>query len=842
MVLRRVWCACLFLLAIQDPASLPACGPFFPNNLLGGGDDAVLVAPVTDFVGELRRMKLVETRFQAVPVKDPQESGGFAKQSATAELADLAAALSQARVPDDERERIRFAHEAARARFNQFFTDSAARESSRPWVFDEEGARRGQPQSPPPLFPNVEVPAGLPGEFADYFEGALAWHNPAANGKARARAAWKRLLARPPQERHYKSTWAAFMLGKACETEEPDRAVQYFQQVRDLARHGFADSVGLAAASLGLEARICLKQKQYDRAIERYLEQLATDDPTAGPSLVWTSAEAIRQGPEVLRRLAKNPRAQRVITAFVISRRYQRWFEMEAEAASEGSRPGLNADASRAWLEAVEAAGVKDLESAAKLALAAYQNNDMALAWRWIQRAPNSPVARWLHAKLLLRSGKTAAAAELLAGVAHTFPIEPSNTNRLASARFQDLLSVEAASYCYPELIPAEQQVLGELGVLRLARREYAQALDALLNAGFWMDAAYVAERVLTIDELKEYVDSYWPPVSPEQAAEENENSSDCHLSPALLRTQIRYLLARRLMRSQRGTEAQAYYPPEWTPQYLCLARALRMAWDESLPANQRATAFFQAAMITRTNGMELIGTEVQPDWHIYGGDYEEGVTAAARATNAAARALVVGKDELDRAARHGVDPELRFHYRYQAASLAWEAAKLMPDNSDETARVLCTAGSWLKYRDPRAADVFYKALVQRNRKTPIGAEANRIRWFPQLDNQGKLVPRKPSEPNPSNPPPEQSAEQPPQAEPEAVASDYPVPGKVYVIQAGDSASGIARAASIFGKSISEEELLKTNPGLDPNLLRIGQRILIPAGKPAGDTSPGQEP
>ena len=29
------------------------------------------------------------------------------------------------------------------------------------------------------------------------------------------------------------------------------------------------------------------------------------------------------------------------------------------------------------------------------------------------------------------------------------------------------------------------------------------------------------------------------------------------------------------------------------------------------------------------------------------------------------------------------------------------------PDNSDETARILCTAGSWLKYRDPRRADRF---------------------------------------------------------------------------------------------------------------------------------------
>jgi len=58
----------LCVLVLQKPGSLIACGPDFPNSLLDGGDAAVLVAPVSDFIGELRRMKLVESRFQAVPL------------------------------------------------------------------------------------------------------------------------------------------------------------------------------------------------------------------------------------------------------------------------------------------------------------------------------------------------------------------------------------------------------------------------------------------------------------------------------------------------------------------------------------------------------------------------------------------------------------------------------------------------------------------------------------------------------------------------------------------------------------------------------------------------------
>jgi LysM repeat protein len=368
---------------------------------------------------------------------------------------------------------------------------------------------------------------------------------------------------------------------------------------------------------------------------------------------------------------------------------------------------------------------------------------------------------------------------------------------------------------------------------LRLARREYTQALDALLNAGFWMDAAYVAERVLTADELKTYVDYYWPPVPPEQVAEENEKYGGSEISPALLRTQIRYLLARRLMRSQRSDEAREYYPPEWTPQCLALVQVLRTGWDETLPADQRAQALFQAAIITRTNGMELIGTEVEPDWHVHDGNFEEGVTVATRATNAAAKVLVASEDELTRAARHKADPGERFHYRYQAAALAWEAAKLMPDNSDETARVLCTAGSWLKNRDPEIADFFYKALVRRNRKTAIGMEADRIRWFPKLNEQGNVIPRKQSHLESMTPPslPEPSAEQPTGTEAEEGTSEYPIPGNSYVIHAGDSLVSIAQAASVFGQPITIGEILKANPGLDAARLLIGQKLLIPGAK-----------
>ena len=138
----------------------------------------------------------------------------------------------------------------------------------------EEDLRTGQPQpqsersNPEPAFPSLEIVRGLPTEFVDYFEGFAAWHNPGVPDKQISRDDWERVLELPPVQRHYKSTWAAFMLGKSWEKEAPDNAALYFRQVRELVRQGYADTLGLAAASLGLEAQVYLNQSNYEDAIE----------------------------------------------------------------------------------------------------------------------------------------------------------------------------------------------------------------------------------------------------------------------------------------------------------------------------------------------------------------------------------------------------------------------------------------------------------------------------------------------------------------------------------------------------------------------------------------------
>src|SRR4051812_12029488 len=77
------------ILAIAIPVI--ACGPFFPPDLLAGGDQSLFAAPVADLHRELARIKVAAPKgLVAVP---PGKDDGVFKQSAIADLADLQAGL-----------------------------------------------------------------------------------------------------------------------------------------------------------------------------------------------------------------------------------------------------------------------------------------------------------------------------------------------------------------------------------------------------------------------------------------------------------------------------------------------------------------------------------------------------------------------------------------------------------------------------------------------------------------------------------------------------------------------------------------------------------------------------
>jgi hypothetical protein len=691
------------VLALGGAFALWACGPFLPNWLLAS-DSYVLDAPTVWFKKEVAPVLAAGTpKPAAVPAQEP-----FRETSAVA-VEDLQEALGKAGTPAARREELLGQYRAFRDGVVSYGDALAKWQDEASWA---------DPVPPRPAFREVAIPAGLPAEFADYEKGALAYH---LGRMEEARAAWEKLLARPAGERRYRTTWAAYMLGRSAVESDPDAAAKWFGKTRDFAAQGFQDPLGLAAASLGWEARAEMGRGRHDEALKLYAQQAKSGDPRALESLRRAARSALAK-PETARRAARSPEARPIVTAYVLSD----WTRIDYEGPLDPAK-------AQAWLAAIQAEKVVDVKHADRLAWAAYRAGDFAAAQEWLTRAAaDAPMARFLRAKLLMRDGKLAEAEALLAEAAPALPEKPADGEELWTAYDN---GVQPAG---------KPRALGELGAVRLARKEYAPALDALLRSGYWVDAAYVAERVLSLDELKAYVDREWPRASGTPALSNDVDVEEGWQplyagvilpEPKDVDWNLRNLLGRRLVRAGRHAEALPYLIEESRPAVEELASALKAGQDAKRPAAERAGNLFRAACVMRHQGLEIAGTELEPDWAMSGGSYDQGSFTEARENPETHRQLAATEDERTRVRKSRTEPFERFHYRFRGADLAWEAASLLSDGSPEKARMLTVAGTWIKNRDPKAADRFYRALVSCCGQTDLGREAARVKWFPEVED-----------------------------------------------------------------------------------------------------------
>ncbi|ATC64051.1 hypothetical protein CMV30_08860 [Nibricoccus aquaticus] len=469
--------------------------------------------------------------------------------------------------------------------------------------------------------------------------------------------------------------------------EAREEAVKWFGLTRALVEAGAKDEPNLARESIGWEAFAELHTGNFIQAITLYLRHHREGDDTAINSLRFVMRRLFRD--ETWRKqglgekLAQDVASRQVWTAWLIAQGSggSGWDDtehMERVAA-----------AARIWAELLNKTGVCDVPEADRFAWVAYQGGNFVLAREWVRFAPaDSGVAEWLRGKLALRAG------DLAGGERH--------------------LRAAAGS---SELAVQRPVILGELGRVFLAKNCGVRALEAWMSGGHWEDAAYVAERVLSLGELRAYVDRAAQEGAPENGEE--------------MRGRLRHLLARRLMRANRDDDTVDYFSEELRVVAREYAADVRMGFDLKETDAVRAAAFWRAAKIARERGMELLGTELEPDWAIWGGSFETGAAAKAREELAASPGgtFATTKEELERVMEHAV-PEQRFHYRYRAAQLAWWAAGLMPNDAEETAAILSEAGGWLKNRDPQAAKAFYQALAIRCGRTELGRRAAERRWF----------------------------------------------------------------------------------------------------------------
>lgn len=718
----------ILLMVALPVVALLACGPSFPNAFLNEGSNYLLRAPFTLFHKELTQLIAGQPVHKAIP---PQDFHTAQSQSIETDLEDLSVALGKLPMAQEKKKQLYEDYKQARQTLERVRIQQSHNPNRPPHPTIEPG--------------NLLTPAGLPEEFDLYFQGAVAFHK---HQHDKARQHWISLLELPPAKRFYKSVWAAFMLGRLERFHDPKKGIDYMQMTRRLAVEGFSDPLGCAAASYGWEARIHLDQGQFLEAIQLYMDQHKTGDPTASSSIRIVIRE-IHSSPDpgVIKALAQHPDARDLFTAYLISLPYP-------------MVPDIENSVIHLWLDTLDKLDLQDKDLVSRLAVAAYQTGDITSTQHWLAKMDSErPEHHWLSAKLHLRQGHTQAAT------LHYLKLAPHFLQNKQEKSADFMTSLHLSTYDYSLRNPGNgyDQAAGEWGVLQLASKDYTDALNLFLTHGFWYDAAFVAERVMSLDELKEEIDLKWPHPNPEpelpywfgEAIPADQPGTDGLL--------IRYLLGRKLVRNNRHMDALPYFPTAFRPKILKLHRLLSGSNDPDLEQMERAQLLWEAARITRHEGLDLMGTEIQPDFRLHAGQFEYGVSDEARFDLGRWPQAPPTLDEFFRVQSSAPDPDIRFHYRHVAAELGWNAAALMPDQSDETAIVLCTAGSWLKGTHPVKADRFYKALVNRCRNTEIGKRADEIRWFPRLTAKGELIK-----------PPVNAGNNPPQ--PQIFFEDFPEP------------------------------------------------------------------
>lgn len=554
----------------------------------------------------------------------------------------------------------------------------------------------------------VDFKAGLPPDTCDATHDALrpdAAHcfdldDTHAARLRQAAVRFEQILQLDDSAASARAAWAAFSLGRLRHAlGEPDAAVAAFELTRLRAARGASDPLRLATASLGEQARVEYERGNAARAVTLYEEQAASggDDADVAVQSLQQVAWALYRDHARLAPAVADPVLQRLVLKYALS---LGGLYDDAESAPADPAPAwartLASPRSRLndLLDLLAAAGARPgaVQDADRVAALAYRGGRYPLAARFAAQS-HSPLALWIQAKLALRAGR----------------------KDVAAARYAQAVEAMAASQGSGSTQVDGDRLRAEAGTIRLARGEFTASLELWFAVGdrYWLDLAYVADRAVTTNELKAFVDAHVPAGKdgkPDPARDQGDEMMN-HIDDNGPR--LRDLLARRLMRDGRVDEAIAYFHAPCPCAEFGDVRALAIAYRQGLRDTraattplQRATTRFATAQLVREHGLELFGSELGPDDMASEGefDFEEAPPVIGPFVSAA---------EVARYKRSRVTPDGRFHYRGQAALLAARAAGDLPPKSQAYAAVLCRAASWTKSRQPDISSALYKRYVR---------------------------------------------------------------------------------------------------------------------------------
>lgn len=674
------------LIAALAATTASACGPDFPNEVLDDRARTLSHLPEGAFHVEVARLlPKPDARFVANEPRDHWDPETAQRE--------LRSAAEQRDLAPDEHERVVAMRQAG---------DAAAA---------------------------FAAGAGLPDDVRHYVAGAVAWQQDRLDI---ARDHFERALAANPASDARRASWAQYMLARiAARGDDLDAAALAYAKVRDLVAAGAPDPLGLAVASYGEEAALHLDA--YSTApLHLYLQQAATGSTSGANSVLMLTRSAFADA-GMLKAWIADPLARRVAVAYAFSRAGELSTddpEVYDEDADLGDPYRIGqSNAIARLLDAIEAAPSAGTDGLDRLAAVAYRAGRFDLAERLVAQ-DRSPLSAWVRAKLALRKGDRDGAAKAYAEAAAGFPRDEAWGGQYGLASEWEVLQPQC-------------RVNAELGTLNLARGDYVAAMEALYAAGgnYWMDAQYVAERVLRLDELRAFVAKH-AASAPAPAADDADGELIAYGDVAV---QLRDLFARRLVRAGEYDEALPYFSEDTHREAAArYAAAMRRAqgggfWFDRVG---RAEAWYEAATTAREFGMEILGMEGLPDFEIWGGSFgresghydDEWNWIPEPPGDVKLEGEWIGADEAQRLAASKPPHLSRFHYRQVAADHVMQAANFVPARSQAFAAMLCAGTGWLLDREPEAARVLYRRYVAEGALVPFGAHFGRDCPAPEFE------------------------------------------------------------------------------------------------------------
>ena len=592
-------------------------------------------------------------------------------------VAEFSQALTLSKLPEARQNELLEIYRRAETNFLAF---TEARDD---YNYRRYWANYGYYEPPPkPRMGIMEFPPDMPEEFLFLLDGLQHFYNDEVET---ARERWERLEALPLNRKTYCAKWGRVLMAESYADKDPYRALRELEKLRNEIIKSPARDEKLTACLLRFEAADYAAVTNYPQAMNCYF---------ALNLLGFRHEEMVRHIANLILRLegadlavAARSRAVAAMTTWHAATFYSdlRLLSLSAE----------DAEHIKNWLRALKREG--SLGGAADLAaVAAYRAGDGEMTAEALDSArAMAPFAAWILAKTKLRSGDPKGAASDLATVFYSF---------------KDL----------PESL--RQEIGHELALLYISFKNYKEALKVTLLSGDWQEASYVAEDVLSLGELEEFVKG-------------REREADNKKPGSGLEARLRYLLARRLARSGSLSGALPYFPKLQRAFAEQLLASQAMGANTGLSAEERGLARADAARALYYGGEPIYAAENEPDYLINEGrEAVGGLWQRQLRSRRGSQLAPLSDDEDKRVQSNRPSETARERCLKLAVDEVWQAAELLPDNSQALAELFCEAGKWTENCDEKTARALYDALVERCPDTKLGNSARELRWFPQED------------------------------------------------------------------------------------------------------------